>query len=102
MTPILIAAGVLAYAGGDTIELRPSSEGHVAEVHYRNSVVQNSQSVMHHMNLDGIEVVVRVIVGTDDETLMVWPKDPELIAVPDQIDVPDGGEVVVQIMRPMF
>lgn len=102
MTPILIAAGVLAYAGGDTIELRPSSEGHVAEVYYRNSPVQNSLSVIKSMELDGAEVMVRVIVTGAGEILIVRPKDVTLVAVPDRVDVPDGGEVVVQIMRPMF
>jgi len=32
----------------------------------------------------------------------MWPMDNQLIAVPDRIDVSDGEETVVQIMRPMF
>ena len=77
----LILAASLTQRGGDIVELRPSSEGHVAEVYYRNSVVQNSMG---------------------DETLIVVPMDNQLIAVPDRIDVSDGEETVVQIMRPMF
>jgi hypothetical protein len=100
MTPLLIAA--IVQSGGDTIELRPSSEGHVAEVHYRNSVVQNSLSGIYTMELGDVRVQVHVIVTGGDEILIVRPKDETLIAVPDRIDVADGEETVVQIMRPMF
>lgn len=97
----IILAASLVYSGGDLIELRPSSEGHVAEVYYRNNAGQDSMGGVYRLELDGVEVDVQVIVS-GDETLLVRPYDPTLIAVPEQVDVPDGMEVVVQIMLPMF
>ena len=101
MTLEIILAASMVYSGGDIIELRPSSEGHVAEVYYKNSPDQNSRGGVYRLELDGVEVSVQVIVS-GDETLIVHPYDPTMIAVPDWIDVPDGMEVVVQIMLPMF
>jgi len=97
----LLLAASIAHSGGDVLELRPSSEGHVAEVYYKNSVVQNSMGGVFVLELEDIRVQVQLIVG-GDETLIVVPMDNQLIAVPDRIDVSDGEEAVVQIMRPMF
>jgi len=97
----LILAASLTQRGGDIVELRPSSEGHVAEVYYKNSVVQNSMGGVFVLELEELRVQVQLVVG-GDETLIVVPLDNQLIAVPDRIDVSDGEETVVQIMRPMF
>lgn len=97
----LLLAASITQRGGDIVELRPSSEGHVAEVYYKNSVVQNSMGGVFVLELDGLRVQVQLIVG-GEETLLVVPLDPELIAVPDRIEVSDGKETVVQIMLPMF
>ena len=98
----LLLAASIAHSGGDVLELRPSSEGHVAEVYYKNSVVQNSMGGVFVLEMGELRVQVQVVVSVADETLIVVPMDPELIAVPDRIDVSDGEETVVQIMRPMF
>ena len=67
----------------------------------RTRSFKNSMGGVFVLELEDIRVQVQLIVG-GDETLIVVPLDPELIAVPDRIDVSDGEETVVQIMRPMF
>lgn len=98
----LILAAAVAVSGGDTLELRESSEGHLAELRYLNSEGRNSNGGTFELEFDGVRVEATVIVAVGDEILVVRPLDDGLIAIPDRIDVPDGSDVIVQIVMPMF
>jgi hypothetical protein len=89
----------------DVVELRESSEGHLAELFYANSAMQASSGVDRVLEWNGIQVHVKIIINGHgmSEVLTVTPLDPAHIAFPSgPIPVRDGEEVVVQIMLPMF
>lgn len=94
------SAGHVPSGQPDAIEIRDSSEGHLAEIVYSNSADLTSAAQVLEMSHNGVTVRVRIIVGKD-ETLIVEPQEPDVIAVPPEIDVPDGAEAVVQLMRPL-
>lgn len=91
------------FAGDDTVEIRASSEGHVAEIEYKNSTPPGTsfgRKVVQHGDL-----IVEVFIGSGvegSERIRITPMGVDLIAVPEVIDVPDGQGVVVQLMRAMF
>ena len=92
-------------ADPDDLDIRASSEGHFAEIHYDNAASLTSQSGTHVLMWEGEAFTVDITVGGHEvngaEILRVTPPD-HLIAVPDYAEVPDGDVFIVQIMRPMF
>lgn len=100
-----------ATAGGDTIELRDSGEGQMAEVFYSNSAGLSSQNIsrlMTHETRDGpITLRVTIRVGGKEvnhaEQIVVEVVEPDtVIAFPPEAYVTDGETVTIQILRPMF
>jgi hypothetical protein len=95
----------IAHAGGDIIELRPSSEGHAAEVFYSNEAGMSSNPGIHVLELDEVRVQVRIAFApnSDAELFCVTVLDDYHVAFPaDCVAVEDGQEAVTQVMRPMF
>lgn len=98
-------------AGGDTIELRDSGEGQMAEVFYSNSAGLSSQNIsrrMTHETRDGpLTIRVTIQVGGKEvnhaEQITVEVVEPDtVIAFPSEAYVMDGETVTIQILRPMF
>lgn len=71
------------------------------EVYYYNHAGKVSEQGTFRLDMDGVSVSVRIIVGAD-ETIIVTPLDDEVIAVPERADVKDGEAVTITIMPPMF
>jgi hypothetical protein len=87
-------------AWGDTLLLRDSSEGHAAEVFYSNSLMMDSINITRTETHNGVQVRIQVEVnGRGPERITVEPLDPDYIAVPWQLEVEDGFDVTIQIMR---
>lgn len=105
LTAFGAAADSLVQAGSDTIEIR-EAEGVAAEVVYNNGFNTLSRSGTYTVEISGVVVDVRIQTNLpghmNAETITVTPHDPGLIAVPVEIDVPDGESVVIQIMLPLF
>lgn len=89
-------------AGGDTLEIRPH-EIHAAEIFYSNAGAQSSLPADGRLCLKDVcaHVKTSISIAAPLERLTVTPEDGH-IAIPDQIDVPDGESVRVLILRPMF
>ena len=89
-------------AGGDTLEMRESSEGMTAEIHYNNGASSRSVQGDYPLCWNDLRVETHIRVTTPGpEILTVTPPDG-YIAIPEEIEVPDGGTVTVQILQPMF
>lgn len=94
----------------DQLEIRESTEGHVAEVSFFNSPGQRSETANHTLlwtdSQTGFEFVVEVYIeaiGNGPERVQIVIPSGEYIAVPDYDEVPDSPEPhIFQIMRPMF
>ena len=102
---MIILAAVIAHAGGDLIEIRPSSEGHAAEVFYSNEARMSSTPGIHILELDDVRVQVRIAFApnSDAELFCVAVLDDYHVAYPaDCQTVEDGQEAVAQIMVPVF
>ena len=102
---MIILAAVIAHAGGDIIELRPSSEGHAAEVFYSNEAGMSSNPAIHVLELGQVRVHVQISFApnSDAELFCVTVLDEMHVAYPaDCQTVEDGQEAVTQIMVPVF
>ena len=107
MNSLILAMTLMA--GGDTLELRESSEGNIAELLYKNVDGQESTPGLYPLsmvNSDGVEV--RIVVKLEfeansvDERITVIVAGDLYVAMPESIAVADGEETIVQIMAPMF
>ena len=107
MNSLILAMVVMA--GGDTLELRDSSEGNIAELLYQNVDGQESTPghyKLKHVNPDGVEVSIHVILAFEAnsvrEIITVLVDGDLYVAMPESIAVADGEETIVQILAPMF
>lgn len=90
-------------AGGDTLELRDSTEGHVAELFYENTGGQRSAPGIYVLEHNGLTIRVWLsLEGTGEERIVVEDADGQHVAFPPEIAIPDGTNTTVQIMRPMY
>lgn len=90
-------------AGGDTLELRDSEEGNVAELFYENTGGQQSKPGLYILEHNGVTIRVFLsLEGTGEERIQIEDVEDEHVAFPPEIAIPDGATTVIQIMRPMF
>lgn len=101
---MFIAIAMTVMAGGDTLELRDSTEGHAAELFYSNTGGQESTPGVYVLEHNGIRISVHLYFerGTSREEITVVDMDGLYIALPETIAVADGEETVVQILLPMY
>lgn len=110
MTRAVILAALLAAGpawADDTLLMRESPEGHLAEVYYRNSERQSSGGVSRVYQHEGVEAHVEVRIGGADvryaEIITVTPLDPGHVVLPEgPQEVMDGADFVFIITLPMF
>lgn len=102
--PMIWLIAMVVMAGGDTLEMRDSTEGHAAELLYINSAGQSSGMGVYHLSHNGIQIAVRMDFepGSTRERIKVTVLDGQHVAIPEEIAVADGEETVIQIYRPMF
>lgn len=93
-------------AESDSLVIRDSSEGHLAEVEFHNSAASTSGTVDRVFEWGDVRVRVKVEIGSAlvdyAEILTVEPLSHEYLAFPPEAHVKDGDTFVVQIMLPMF
>lgn len=90
-------------AGDDAITLRPSSEGHAAELFYQNSHPPGTSFGRFYVQLGDVKLEVHLVPGVQDyERVVITPLDHNVIALPDRADVMDGEAFIFQLVRPMF
>lgn len=87
------------FNGGDSLHIETTGTAR-ADITYHNAGSQTSIQGTMVLRVLGIEVGVHVRVH-DAETLTITVP-PGWIAIPDQIDVPDGSSGTVAIMPAMF
>lgn len=98
----------LVEAGSDTIELRPATPDCqcVGWLHYSNGESQGSKPGYYTVERGGIAVDVRISVG-DEETLFIYAYETGFMVLLDgeiveEVEVPDGGSIVLRVLPPMF
>ena len=91
----------------DVIEMRESSEGHLAEVFYSNAADSSSSGFRGLLEFGEVQARVIVRIGGEDvqyaEIIEVTPLHPQHMVWPEgPVHVLDGEEVVIQIMGALF
>jgi len=92
----------ISSGGGDILRLEPCDPWTC--VYYLNDAGENSDSQVRVFDVNGAKVEVRI--GFSDkgpeETITVEPLDAGVIAEPPYAEIPDGGDIHVKIMIPLF